>query len=579
MFGLFTKKKTEEKRPSIDAMSSLAGQPQQRVKPITMTQQTGISSKDLRSLTNIERLSLQLKASPEQPTSRNDLRDYRVGMIKSTSDINEAGERAKALAHPSQITTKEIAKRVADRKAAEARAEAEAATNPIEADPIKTEEPPLVFDGKWAFGSYNLSFVIEKGKFVANASDNTFHQRQLDMRRINPTTNFFKNEVDQIDRFITWKYFAAIGFQEVSIYKKSDQIYNNVLTELGVLPDLQKSDGNVNFNGKFLSYAQGKIGKWSKDVNGSDSSQGALMIWDPEKLGEFVKDDYKDFDGLQEDRPIQMVLTKKDFLLINFHAPNFHDPSSYGVNNKGNPQGVGADYLTKTFEKLFETINIFLGGKQIIPQRIIFMTDLNDHRNFMMGFDVKDHPNKILKEHGKYTQGITFNQGITFKDDQMYGYNGHAPLSCCYSYTSSCADKDFVDGPSGEPFDVTPNTDRKECKKLKKTIPLLSSNDTENMVVYNESKTGLRWALSNERGAIKNYRHQSDFVLAHKDVCGPIKTYNNYDKEFGSVRSDHEMVFMMIKDPTKIAQGTKFGGRRTRRKRRTRRLPKRSYKV
>jgi hypothetical protein len=247
----------------------------------------------------------------------------------------------------------------------------------------------------WAFGSYNLSFVIEKNYFVGEASDNTILSRQkTEYCEANPNEcpekYFFKNEIAQIKKFIEYKAFAGIGFQEVSMYTVKGETYNNILGEFGIYK--QKNEGEFDIGVKNMSYAQGYVGVMSAPVMKDDdeakedmyfknsstipSAQAALMIWDNNKLGTCMKHLVVDFE-LEKNRPIQMVYTNKGFLLVNFHAPNLQG------------KGYRNTYLAEIFFELSGRVKAFIAtlGVSVPPKQIIFMTDLNDHRNFMIGMD------------------------------------------------------------------------------------------------------------------------------------------------------------------------------------------------
>lgn len=231
----------------------------------------------------------------------------------------------------------------------------------------------------------------------------------------------------------------------------------------------------------------------------------------------------------QAGRPIHLVLTDKNFLLINIHAPNMELASA----------GTFADFKQGFQTKLNQFISEVPDANSVPLEKVIVMGDFNDRYDALQELPIT----------------IGGNSGVL-------RYNGQAPLSCCHNWDSSCSDSRYVSKqlqgreragtctPPAYPPGTMGGPDGKVDFSGKP---------------YALAGPGPRVKMGDE-GNIKNYRYTGDkiFVMTPSSDLTMVAPTNG---EISSTRSDHEMVQMTATIPA-------AGGRR-RKHRKTHKTTKR----
>jgi hypothetical protein len=196
-------------------------------------------------------------------------------------------------------------------------------------------------------------------------------------------------------------------------------------------------------------------------------------------------------------RPLLIILTDKNYLLINLHAPNKQDDS---LNNY--------DIIKKRIEN---KINEFLQNNSIeIPEKNIFVVgDFNDRYNGLN--KNRDTQNKAYNELSLVLKGKKV--PLTF--------NGEAPKSCCYNWDSSCSDK------------------RKNI--YKGNSKAVTCNTTEDIVLAGPDNNIKKRKSMSDEGNLNNYRYTGDYCFGYTPT-DILQIYNPENRTVSN-ESDHELVY------------------------------------
>ena len=200
-------------------------------------------------------------------------------------------------------------------------------------------------------------------------------------------------------------------------------------------------------------------------------------------------------------RPMLVVLTDKNKLLVTLHGPN---------NTRD------AECCSKA---LSETVNAILDKfiKDAIiedPQQLdVYITgDFNDKFG-----------------------GLKEIKLPSIEEDRLVKYSNDAPKSCCYNWDSTYSDNMEEVNCVNEPMN-TP------CEKTQSKI----SKVPEGKVT---AGVGERFLLPPEQGKVENYAFTGDYCFSEKG--GDLKLYISQEKKKEvSDASDHELVYMEIPDDT-----------------------------
>jgi len=372
-----------------------------------------------------------------------------------------------------------------------------------------------------AVANYNTSWMGDSGKMSQFASEKHLYTNQT----IPDSREYFNNALKNALHFwTTIPVSSVISFQEMN-----DQAFVKTT-------DPAFSGGFQAITEAFtMATAPGDLQSANLCIQSGPARPCLLTIWKKSKLGkkmfEFGDDIIYEVNGnKQTGRPILIVLTDKNYYLINLHSPNHGSESEAGM-----PQlRDGINRLLATARSKFGS-----GIPPFDPKKVIIMGDFNDPYS---GINVR---NKLKIAGHEYTYGDVI-----------------APNSCCYNFNSSCdrsvfgmlsADQQrnpllMYDPVQGDRLDMKP----KEC-----AIVHNDSNPSRDMRV---GRTSQPRSLG-ERGTLMNYKFTGDycFTSASNTIIQPLTIYRSQSYPDGvSHESDHEMVMLMFDD------GFKGGSIRTR---------------
>jgi hypothetical protein len=429
-------------------------------------------------------------------------------------------------------------------------------------------------------GTYNISFAADAGHNPNTGfqwpSETTFGKGRLkhDIRV------FYNNAIARVKTFLDEPDFSVIGLQEINDSRKGENqaketMYGDKNLE-NMVETYNKKDPNKQLALCFDSELN--IPKYP--------TEGIAIIWNETKLGHKKShklvnmfhnydegEDYKKT-SKEDSRPMLMVLTSNNYLLVNCHGRN--EP------------GASARTMKDTTHFISSEINTFLGEnkEEEIIKKTFITGDFNDRFD---GF------NKITVD------------GIDLT------YNGQAPRSCCYNRDSSCIENKFYNKKKIEEFIKNDkeipsniltqfksilNKDSVSIEEINAFLSKPSFLDRPDVGLCDGDPNPPKSSMSfgnikngdtNAAGDIANYRYYGDKIFGYEPANEPTLTiYPDYNTErinAPSKESDHEMVigtFFTKADPIydyATAAASEGGRRRKRKTRRTRKTKRRTRKT
>jgi hypothetical protein len=354
------------------------------------------------------------------------------------------------------------------------------------------------YNMSWASDTYTDKTQMEKDK--GKISEYSFLLKNTDEN----VRMFWENAKAKLQKFINEKNPIAIGLQEMNL-TTSGTTGSKAID--AILPS------------NYIQYCDEVQSKLNS--NGSNAAKvGISIIWDKIKLGDALRlqivDNLNQTGFINGGRPIIMVLTNKNYLLINMHGAQ--DPS-LGTKK----QEFNEYMLTKNRDYLMEKVNTFIGSNTVVRD-IFVMGDFNDRYDAIQNFEF---------------------DGIKVK------YNGKSPYSCCHNWDSSCSDgryKKFDEDGNGYCEDPNPPPADKKTE------------------------------IPDEEVKVKHYRYKGDKVFG-KTPIGELEMFDSKPEEVSN-KSDHELVFgtftmlspsqggRKTKSKKKMASRKRYVKRRNTRKRR-----------
>ena len=382
--------------------------------------------------------------------------------------------------------------------------------------------------------SYNTSWVSDLGIYREFASEKNFlHELFNDTNETNKR-KYFENAINLALNF--WNYAKTsgecpvIGFQEMNSREEVIKFEPTFLggTDYIIEKFPKNSDGTNNF------FYRTHFVK----VKAPQVVPGLLTIWD-KKLGEctYYYESDLDFENnerkRQQGRPILIVFTNQNYILINLHGPNF--PFESSQNNMQNLRNEIKRHLETALQEYKKKNKLTQQDKDIISNFNIFiMGDFNDSHNSI------NQKNPL----------------ILYDNEYCYSNGEEAPKSCCYNFNSACEDdlfirkdevltkeklsniKEITGYEEGQQDEMIYNPG--ECAIIK----------NENNPIRNQGPNILKVGARSlgERGKIVNYRFTGDYVLGLKNnIIQNLQIYKGDSDEEISTRSDHEMVYAKFK--------------------------------
>lgn len=243
--------------------------------------------------------------------------------------------------------------------------------------------------------SYNMSFATGLGLKIG--SEKKFIHDALHREKLDDPKELFENSLKMLKTFFEEKKPDFVGLQEVNDTDFSPKAMGtrNVVNYLC----LENSDYEYFIYGQQYENVKPTI----------------MMFWNKKKLGKAVKSyggelgcdeecEENNYNAAQSTgRPIQMVVTDKDFVLINLHGPNSKKQSMDKM-----------PFLTKKINE-FITTNIKIKNFS----KVFIVGDFNDPYGFYgkQGLELSSFP------------GITLRSRKSPEQERI--------LSCCYNYDSA----------------------------------------------------------------------------------------------------------------------------------------------
>jgi hypothetical protein len=380
----------------------------------------------------------------------------------------------------------------------------------------KMSEMVEVASGTHIIASYNISFAsglgLDPRRPDVFESEGNFLMKNVEEQKEQETIDFKKYWSNALTNVISlWndKHPCFMGFQEMN---QNDE-FGGTKT---LIDEIQKINPNTVC----------EICEIAAPNNGKTS---VMSVWDTTILG--AKTQSASYDLGEGDgpygigRPICIVLTDKNILLVNLHAPNKPDFSKTGY----------TEIETRINNRINEFINT-IENKKFVD--ILITGDFNDRYNGL---------GKIDNTGGELTLKIN-NEELKVK------YNGVAPKSCCYNWDSACSDV------------------RKTSVTGAKNVAAVTCSVPSDKILAGPNKDGKTRSSMGEEGNLTNYRYTGDYCFS-TNPSGNLEIYNPNNRIVSS-ESDHEIVFM----PINISLSGGKSRRKSKRKQRRSRKQRKSRK-
>jgi hypothetical protein len=399
--------------------------------------------------------------------------------------------------------------------------------------------------------TYNMSFASDKGMFVDETNNNNnFPSEMSFLKRIEVSDldkrKYWKNAANLLKKFFDEKSNNAlvIGLQEMNDTQTGTKTGTET-TGTKYIEQQIVDKNNYNFAVDHLYVAETQqpalMTIWDKHFGNSIFNriyELALKIIEVDHYytkKEGYEDNYEDQLNVktplsieapqikQSGRPIMFTYTDKGYLFINIQATNNAEDSA-------NKYQIQLSFIQDKFE-LFKTELETKHTHTIDPAKIFVMGDFNDRYG---GIGNKLLLSKIFPEY-------------------ELKFDGKAPKSCCHNLDSSCKEEFYTVNKHEK------NPDAKDCR-FSDSFKLAGP------------RSDAQIELMDDNGNVENYRYVGDYCFALNG--GNLKMYPERARGTKSIESDHEMVYMEVKEspsvssietseiPTNINQN---GGRRLKR--------------
>ena len=413
-----------------------------------------------------------------------------------------------------------------------------------------------------SIASYNTSWLGDQGLPNGFASEKHLFAELFKDKSKDPR-QYFINAIDNALHF--WQNVetaGAIGFQEMNQRSYVATTINGFTGGTDYITDrFSNISDDVALEECFINVGPG--------IN-----PGLLTIWKPSIFGNLKHKYYDDLTytpdigkvPVQKGRPIMIVITDKNYVLINLHGPNFPALDE----NLNELRKAINEHLDKALKAAFNVENV-LKKLYIHSSKIFIMGDFNDAYN-------RINPTNPLIINGS---------------NYCYGNQGDPPVkSCCYNFNSSCP-KNLLSKNVSKDLKVTefprePGIDTYTESEDKLILPenecaIIDSTNPDKRQGPGVAKITAR--SLGDRGNLENYQFTGDYVLGLMDnISQPLQIYRSV-KRLVSEESDHEMVYATFKLPDlrdiiqsrrnqDTPKGTSFGGK-SRKKYKTKKYKKR----
>ena len=408
-------------------------------------------------------------------------------------------------------------------------------------------------ESKIAVATYNMSFMSalgypEDNKMRHGSSEGAFlAQNKTDDQRL-----YWKNALDLLINFIQKNHddgiTCVIGLQEIIGPNGSTNrvMYEDTKgTNIGSDEITVKLDKFNNDNGtKYIQVVDEVLvmfGAFKSDI-------GLSIIYDTNRFGnekihniydarlnktdsDLTEKNNEKKDGeqyyLQDGRPLLIVVTAKNCVFITAHGaqdgklfPKYKKPDQtiQQLTEIAKEDFITFNTNTKNHQTYIQDrVSDYLTKKNIIPNELFLMADLNDR------FDViKDFTFTINNE------------------DFNIKYTGQAPNSCCNNWDASCRDGRYIPlDDNGNGYCIQPDT-----------LPSGSVRNGDNIVSIDNkikiSETEFRnFKIGITEGEKENYRYKCDKVFGINPQT-EIEIFDNTTSDEVSNKSDHQMVHALF---------------------------------
>ena len=401
-------------------------------------------------------------------------------------------------------------------------------------------------------GTYNISFAPDAGYDPNNsahqfASETTFAKGRL---KSDDIREFYDNAIKRVETIFDEPDFSVIGLQEINdtADKRNPAHPENPKYIPGT-----KVLGEKKLKEIVETYTQKQLElSFDSSVEKEGSGEGIAIIWNKTKLGTEIahklvnmrhpiNEEGYEKDPNKDSRPMLMVLTDKNYLLVNCHARN--DPGASARTMKDI-----ANFISENSLKFLEENNKSKEEQNEILRKTFIMGDFNDRFDGLQQIEVANE---------------------TFK------YEGKAPRSCCYNRDSSCIEEKFytrtkilaiLNNKKNLPANIrnqlkqitNSNATDLELQGMLKQLgrspgKALDFLKRENVGLCDGDPNAPKSSMSidndrngdtNAAGDIASYRYYGDKIFGI-NPSGKLEIYPNYDSariNAPSRESDHEMV-------------------------------------
>jgi len=260
--------------------------------------------------------------------------------------------------------------------------------------------------------SYNMSFACGQGKKIG--SEKKFIHDSLNRNKFENPQQLFSNSLEHLYSFWNEQKPDFIGLQEIN----DEDFVKNALGTKTIIgstfliseKNMYNQDGTINKEGEGYHIYGIEIERTKPTI---------IMVWNTKKLGkgkhyyggELGSDKFEEKTN-QKGRLIQMVITDKNFVLINLHGPNSKVESINGM-----------QYLTEKINE-FITENLTITIENF--SKVFIVGDFND-------------------PYGHYgSHGLELNLFPTIKFRSRKTEAQEKIKSCCYNFDSADFEKNYT---------------------------------------------------------------------------------------------------------------------------------------
>ena len=258
---------------------------------------------------------------------------------------------------------------------------------------------------KKTIATYNMSYMSDKDEYPIPgfASEGNFLSQIPEIEKENNRRAFWKNALNLLKKFLLQENPIVVGLQEMNLTDCRSNTGTDAVEQMII--DFNK-ENNTSYKQVFKEY-----------IVNENQKPALSIIFDKKTLGDVIASEIVDNQS-QSGRPLLMVLTEQNYLLLNTHglqdaakSQNFNEFNDFNKTQVYFIQNQATNFFRNNIiRNKSNNLNGVLNG-------VILVGDFNDRFDQIQKFNIL----------GK---------------EMLQRYD--APKSCCYNYDSSCTDENFT---------------------------------------------------------------------------------------------------------------------------------------